>query len=122
MEKGPKSCVAFTAGIAMDRKGLDVAGKKKVREGTLLARRTAAVAKRATLSRKPWIMEQRKWRERGASMYMLDELVEVAEMAGVVFHKFDQCRFGCEFQKSTDLLSHIGQDNIGAFSPYLQSP
>ena len=84
--------------------------KTKVRQGTLLARRAHATAAQANRAGKPWIFEQPHWRENGTSMFMLDELVQLANEDGVAFHTMDQCEFGSEFEKKTDLLSNVDDD------------
>ena len=40
-------------------------------------------------------------------MYMLDEFLELATEAGVKFYILDQCMYGSDFEKKTDLLSNI---------------
>ena len=43
-------------------------------------------------------------------MFMLDEFLELAAEDGVEFHTFDQCQFGCAFEKTTHVLSNIEDD------------
>eukprot|EP00435_Cladocopium_sp_Y103_P032334 s1069_g8.t1 len=105
-------------GKGRDRYGLrnlSVEDRGKVREGTLLAKRAHTTARRAQCTKKPWILEQPHWREDGTSMYMLDEFVELAKCEGVSFHTFDQCEFGCDFEKTTDILSNIDDDIMEPF-------
>jgi hypothetical protein len=48
-------------------------------------------------------------------MFMLDEFLELAAEEGVEFHTFDQCQFGCAFEKTTDLLLNIDDDIMEPF-------
>eukprot|EP00435_Cladocopium_sp_Y103_P045514 s2395_g13.t1 len=96
-------------------KHLSIENKNKVREGTLLARRARSTAERAQSNGKPWILEQPHWREDGTSMFMLDEFKQLAELDDVAFHTFDQCEYGCDFEKTTDLLSNIQDDIMEPF-------
>ena len=101
-----------------DRYGLrhlSIEDKAKVKEGTLLSRRAHSTAQRAQTHEKPWVLEQPHWREDGTSMFMLDEFLELAAEEGVEFHTFDQCQFGCAFEKTTDLLSNIDDDIMEPF-------
>lgn len=97
-------------------KHLSIEDKTKVKEGTLLARRARSSAISAHSKNKPWIFEQPHWRPGGTSMYMLDEFVELAAKVGVQVYTFDQCEFGAEFEKKTDLMSNIEQDIMQPFT------
>eukprot|EP00435_Cladocopium_sp_Y103_P033053 s1409_g8.t1 len=104
-----------------DRYGLSklsIEDKQKVKEGTLLARRANTTACRASQNNKPWILEQPHWRkeQESTSMFMLDEFLELAKQEGVEFHTFDQCTFGADFEKKTDLMSNIDRDVMAPFS------
>eukprot|EP00435_Cladocopium_sp_Y103_P060722 s646_g22.t1 len=115
--KGGPAPLRGTSG--KDRYGLRnlaVEDKIKVKEGTLLARRAHKAAERAQLNRKPWILEQPHWRQDGTSMFMLDEFIQLSDQEGVEFYTFDQCEFGCEFEKTTDLLSNVEEDIMKPFS------
>eukprot|EP00435_Cladocopium_sp_Y103_P067260 s724_g29.t1 len=74
--------------------------------------------KKANDDNKPWILEQPHWRkeQEGTSMFMLDEFLELAKQDGVEFHTFDQCTFGADFEKKTDLMSNIDRDVMAPFS------
>lgn len=105
--KGPKPLRGIQGKDRYGLKTLKPHQKEKVKEGTLLALRGHGVAKFAQANSKPWIVEQPHWRPGQTSMYMLDEYMDLAISDDVAFHTFDQCRFGVEFEKKTDLLSNI---------------
>ena len=48
-------------------------------------------------------------------MFMLDEFQELSKQEGVEFHTFDQCEYGADFEKKTDLMSNIDQDLMSPF-------
>eukprot|EP00435_Cladocopium_sp_Y103_P021519 s4006_g5.t1 len=81
--------------------------KKRVQEGNVLALRAHSTASQATQCRKPWILEQPHEREGKPSMFKLEEYRELEKEQGVQRATFDQCRFGCEFEKKTDLLANF---------------
>ena len=85
------------------------AEKEKVRVGNVLAIRSSRVCKRSHETKKPWMLEQPHHRkDKGkTSMFTLDEFVELLELDGVIKYTFDQCRFGAQWEKTTDLLSNI---------------
>ena len=80
---------------------------KKVKEGTILAVHTRDTAMGATLTKKPWILEQPKEKQDKPSMFKMEEFKALEAMDGGERYSFAQCRFGCEFEKMTDLLSNV---------------
>ena len=118
--KGPKPLRGIQGKDRYGLKGLKLHDVTKVKEGTLLACRGAKVASFAHRRNKPWIIEQPHWRPGNTSMYMLDEYMDLSLMDGVAFHTFDQCMFGVEFEKKTDLLSNI--DHMECFECLCSHP
>ena len=88
-------------------KSLKPEDKKKTREGNVLALRAHSTAAGATENEKPWIMEQPHEREDQPSMFKLDEFKELEKHPDVRRSTLDQCRYGCQFEKKTDLLANF---------------
>ena len=87
-------------------KGLTVEESRKVKEGTLLARRAHDAAVVADDSDRPWVLEQPHWRHGKTSMFTLDEFQTLLERPGVNRFTLAQCRFGADAEKLTDLVSN----------------
>ena len=83
--------------------------KEKVRVGNVLAIRSSRVCRNSHQSKKPWILEQPHHRKEAnkTSMFNLDEFQELMRLDGVIKYTFDQCMFGAQWEKTTDLLSNI---------------
>ena len=83
--------------------------KEKVKLGTLLAVRTTEASTEFHEQRKPFIVEQPRWKQDGTSvsMYNLDEFQQLLELVGVECIELDQCEFGAPTTKPTTLIAYL---------------
>lgn len=103
---GPRPLRTPTGNGRYGCKGLTIDEKEQVKVGTLLALRAHEVAQHAQQRDKPWILEQPHWRTDQTSMFTLDEFQSLLQFENVNIFTFAQCRFGCDAEKLTDLLSN----------------
>ena len=84
--------------------------KEKVREGTLLAQRTAEAVTSMSAQQRPSITEQPLWKKTPGkvSMYNLDEFQTFVDAENFEFITIAQCEYGAKTTKPTTLmLGHI---------------
>ena len=104
--------VPLRGALGEDRYGLShlsLADWEKTKIGTLLACRTVEGAKAMHKLRRPFIIEQPKWKkdDKHVSMYNLDEFTELLELEGVSCLELSQCRFGAKTTKPTTLMVYL---------------
>ena len=104
---GPRPLRGTTGPQRYGLPDLSIGEKKKVTEGTVMALRAADAAWYAHTNGRWRIVEQPHERENKTSMWKLDEFEKLRAREDVYTYTFDQCRFGCKAQKSTDLMSNI---------------
>jgi hypothetical protein len=87
--------------------GLTPEQSDRVRFGTLLALRSAEVAKLALAQSVPWLVEQPMNQEGRPHMFLLFEWAEILKLEGVNRFELDQCMLDCEFKKPTVLVGTV---------------
>lgn len=80
--------------------------QEKVKMGTLLASRTSEAAQEFAKQKKPFVIEQPKWKKDGesVSMYNLDEFEDLIGMEDTKVVDADQCMYAAKTTKPTTLV------------------
>lgn len=80
---------------------------EEVKVGNILSDRTAEAVHWFAIRSKPWGIEQPARREGRPSMLRLPKFQQLAKMPNASIKTFAQCRFGCTFQKLTEILGNL---------------
>ena len=91
--------------------GLTQQEREQIKIGNVLADRAAEAVHWFAVRGYPWAIEQPARREGNPSMFNLPKFELLRRTPDACFKRFAQCNFGCEFQKSTEILGNIGLDH-----------
>lgn len=91
--------------------GLTQEEREQIKIGNVLADRAAEAVHWFAVRGYPWAIEQPARREGNPSMFNLPKFELLRKTPNACFKRFAQCHFGCEFQKSTEILGNISLDH-----------